>query len=108
MGHMVALIEALCYKSEEGRTMTLGSARPLTEMTTTNLPGGECGRPAHKADNRTGICEPMSRTKWEPRRLTTLGALCPVSVILWQQCGTENACYERDLQYRDFVFNHTY
>jgi hypothetical protein len=28
------------------------------EMSTTNLPGGE-GRPAHKADNFTAICEPI-------------------------------------------------
>jgi hypothetical protein len=36
--------------------MALGSTQPLTEMSTRNLPGGE-GRPAHKADNLTDICE---------------------------------------------------
>jgi hypothetical protein len=30
------------------RTMALGSTQPLTEMSTTNLPGGK-GRPARKA-----------------------------------------------------------
>jgi hypothetical protein len=40
------------------RTMTLGLTQPLTEMSTSNLPGGK-GRPAHKADNLTAICEPI-------------------------------------------------
>jgi hypothetical protein len=35
-----------------------GSTQPLTEMSTRNLPGGK-GRPAHKADNLTAICEPF-------------------------------------------------
>jgi hypothetical protein len=30
----------------------------LTEMSTRNPPGGK-GRPAHKADNLTAICEPI-------------------------------------------------
>jgi hypothetical protein len=34
-----------------------GLTQPLTEMSTRNLPGGK-GRPAHKADNLTAICEP--------------------------------------------------
>jgi hypothetical protein len=38
------------------RTMAPGSTQPLTEMSTRNIPGGE-GRPAHKADNLTAICE---------------------------------------------------
>jgi hypothetical protein len=33
-----------------GRTMTLGSTEPPTEMSTRNLPAGR-GRPARKADN---------------------------------------------------------
>jgi hypothetical protein len=37
--------------------MALGSTKPLTEMSTRNIPGGE-GRPAHKAD-LTAICEPI-------------------------------------------------
>jgi hypothetical protein len=36
--------------------MTLGSTQPLTEMSTVNLPGDK-GRPKHKADNLTAICE---------------------------------------------------
>jgi hypothetical protein len=38
--------------------MTLGSTRPLIEMSTRNLPEGK-GRPARKADNLTAICEPI-------------------------------------------------
>jgi hypothetical protein len=37
-------------------TMALGSTRPLTEMSTTNIPRGK-GRPARKADNLAAICE---------------------------------------------------
>jgi hypothetical protein len=37
--------------------MAQGSTQPLTEMSTSNLPGGK-GRPARKADNFTAICEP--------------------------------------------------
>jgi hypothetical protein len=53
--------------------MALGSTRPLTEMSTRNLPGGK-GRPARKADKLTAICEPIVYKMWEPRRLTTLWA----------------------------------
>jgi hypothetical protein len=35
--------------------MALGSIQPLTEMSTSNLPGDE-GRPARKADNLTADC----------------------------------------------------
>jgi hypothetical protein len=38
--------------------MALGSTKPLTEMSTRNLPGGK-GRPVRKADNLTDICEPI-------------------------------------------------
>jgi hypothetical protein len=38
------------------RTMAVGSAQPLTEMSTRNLPGGK-KRPARKADNLTAIYE---------------------------------------------------
>jgi hypothetical protein len=51
--------------------MALGSAQPLTEMSTRNVPGGK--RPlAREAD--TVICEPNVYKMWEPRRLTTLWA----------------------------------
>jgi hypothetical protein len=35
----------------------LGLTRPVTETSTMNLPGGKA-RPALKADNLIGICEP--------------------------------------------------
>jgi hypothetical protein len=38
--------------------MAVGSTKPLAETLTSNLPGGK-GRPAHKADNLTVICEPI-------------------------------------------------
>jgi hypothetical protein len=64
--------EALCYMPEgrgfnsrrvhwifnwpnpSSRTMALGSTKPLTEMSTKNLPGAK-GQPALKADNLTAI-----------------------------------------------------
>jgi hypothetical protein len=45
--------------------MALGSTQPLREVSTRNPPGVK-GRPTHKADNLTAICE--------PRRLATLWA----------------------------------
>jgi hypothetical protein len=42
--------------------MALGSNQPLTEMSTRNIPVGK-GRPAHKADKLTAICEPIVWTK---------------------------------------------
>jgi hypothetical protein len=42
--------------SPSSRIVALGSAQPLTELSTRNLTGGE-GLPAHKADNLTAICE---------------------------------------------------
>jgi hypothetical protein len=53
--------------------MALGSTQPLTEMSTTNVPGGK-GRPARKADNLTIVCEPIVYKMWDPRRLITLWA----------------------------------
>jgi hypothetical protein len=49
------------------------STKPLTEMSTRNLPGGK-GRPARKADNFTAICEPVVYKTWEPRLLRTIWA----------------------------------
>jgi hypothetical protein len=40
------------------RIMALGSAQPLKEMSTRNLPRGT-GRPACRADNLIAICEPI-------------------------------------------------
>jgi hypothetical protein len=67
------LVEALFYKPEGRRFdeaigfsidlvpapalyMALGSAQPLTEMSTRNFPGGR-QRPARKFDNLTAMCE---------------------------------------------------
>jgi hypothetical protein len=38
--------------------MALGSAQPVTEMSTRNLPRDK-GLLTRKADNRTAICEPI-------------------------------------------------
>jgi hypothetical protein len=43
--------------NHSSRTMALGLIQPLTEMSTSNLPGGK-KRPARKADNLAAICEP--------------------------------------------------
>jgi hypothetical protein len=50
--------------------MALWSTQPLTEMSTSNLPGGK-RRSARKADNLTVVCEPTVYKMWEPRRLKT-------------------------------------
>jgi hypothetical protein len=42
------------------------STQALTQMRTRNLSGGK-GRPARKADNLSGICEPTVQKMWEPR-----------------------------------------
>jgi hypothetical protein len=42
--------------NSSSHTMALGSTQLLTEMSTTNLPGGKRW-PVHKADNLTAICE---------------------------------------------------
>jgi hypothetical protein len=50
-------IEMFILLNSSNSTMSLGSARPLTEMSTRKIPGGK-GRMARKADNLTAICEP--------------------------------------------------
>jgi hypothetical protein len=48
------------------RTIALASTHSLTEMSTTNLPGGK-RRPAGKANNLASICEPRRQTNlWDP------------------------------------------
>jgi hypothetical protein len=44
------------WPNSSSRAMALGSTQSLTEMSTRNLPGGG-GRPAHKAEILTAICE---------------------------------------------------
>jgi hypothetical protein len=46
--------------------MVLGSTQHLTEMSTSNLPGGK-GWPMHKADNLTAICKPIVYKMWGPQ-----------------------------------------
>jgi hypothetical protein len=48
----------LNWRDPSSRTMSLGSTRPLTEMSTRKLPGGK-GRPARRADSLTAVCEPI-------------------------------------------------
>jgi hypothetical protein len=50
-------VEFFNLPNPSSRIMALGSTQPLTEMSIRNLSGGK-GRPAHKADNLTAICEP--------------------------------------------------
>jgi hypothetical protein len=46
------------WPNPSSRTMAVGSAQPLTEKSTRNLPGSK-GRPALKADSLSAICEPI-------------------------------------------------
>jgi hypothetical protein len=49
----------LNWPNPSSRTMNLGSTHPLTEISTTNLPGGK-GQSARKDDRLTAICEPIA------------------------------------------------
>jgi hypothetical protein len=55
--YIIANRETMLYETAE-RKQTLGSTRPLTEMSTRNLPVGK-RRPLRGADNLTAICEPI-------------------------------------------------
>jgi hypothetical protein len=50
-------VEFFKLPNPSSRTMALGSTQPLTEMSTTNIPGGKT-RPARRADNLAAIYEP--------------------------------------------------
>jgi hypothetical protein len=54
--------------------MTLGSIQPLTEMSTTDIPGGK-KRPARRANNLTGIYESENVGASTSRNLKVLHAL---------------------------------
>jgi hypothetical protein len=49
------VIGFLNWCNPSNRIMALESTKPVTEMSTKNLPGGK----GHKADNVTAICEPF-------------------------------------------------
>jgi hypothetical protein len=57
-GSIPDVVGLYSWSNPSSRHMGLGSTQPLTEMSTRNLPGGKGGRPAHKTDNLTTICEP--------------------------------------------------
>jgi hypothetical protein len=59
--------------NHSSRSMVQVSVQPLTELSTTNLPGGK-GLSAYKADNLTAICDPVVQKMWEPRLLATIWA----------------------------------
>jgi hypothetical protein len=56
--------------NSSSRTMTQGLTQPLREMSTWNVPGGK-GRPARKADNLVGTCEPCVVKMLDAGRLRT-------------------------------------
>jgi hypothetical protein len=53
-----AIPDEVIGPNPSSRTMALGLTHSLTDVSTRNLPGGK-GRPAHKADILTAICEPI-------------------------------------------------
>jgi hypothetical protein len=96
------VIGFLNLPNPSSRTMALGSTRPLTEMSTRNLPGGK-GRPAREAEKFTATCEPIVQKMWEPRPLTTLWAytayysdsfiFLPLQLVQSKSlCWSENPC----------------
>jgi hypothetical protein len=56
MGSSPKEVDFFNLPNPSSHTIALGSTQPLTEMSTRIFLGGK-GRPAHKADNRTAICE---------------------------------------------------
>jgi hypothetical protein len=52
------IIEISNWYNPSIHTVVLGSTQPLTEMSTMNIPAGK-GRPTHKTNNLTAICEPI-------------------------------------------------
>jgi hypothetical protein len=64
------------------RTVALGSTRPLTGMSITNLSGGKKG-PARRADNLTAIYEPRRYTNLRASTACT-GITTFFTVLIWQ------------------------
>jgi hypothetical protein len=50
-------VDSFNLPNPSSRTMALGSTKPLTEMSTSNFPGGK-KRPARRADNLAAIYDP--------------------------------------------------
>jgi hypothetical protein len=93
------LAEVLCYKPEvadsipsdgfvfffnllnpSSRTMALGFTHTLTEMSTSNLPGGK-ELPTREADNLTAICLPIFKKCGMLYLSQSYGPSCPVAGI---------------------------
>jgi hypothetical protein len=82
------------------RTMALGLTKPLTEMSTRNIPEVK-GRPTRNTDKLSTFCEPIVEKIWEPRHLTTLWASTAcygVSFTLWRR-SVLLVWYELDCKY---------
>jgi hypothetical protein len=54
-------VDFFILPNSSSRTKALGSAQPLTEMSTRNFPGDK-KQPARMADNLAAICEPQPLT----------------------------------------------
>jgi hypothetical protein len=54
------LIGVFNVPNSSSRTMALLSTHPLTELSTANLPAGNGGRPARKADDLTSMSEAIA------------------------------------------------
>jgi hypothetical protein len=50
-------VDLFNWRNHSSRAMAVGSAQPLIEMSTRNLPGGK-KRPARRGDNTAAIYEP--------------------------------------------------
>jgi hypothetical protein len=77
-------------------------------MSTRNVPGGK-GRPAHKADNITAICQPIVYKMQEPRRLTNpmgLHGMLQIEFYLLNIVGHKNKIRRRKQEFHIQIFLH--